>query len=38
LRLVYGAAIASRIGTKLTEEEAETLATLLSKLRTENSA
>ena len=30
----YGAAIASRIGSRLTEEEAEILARLLSKLRT----
>ena len=33
---VYGAAIASRVGSKLTDEEAETLADLLSKLRAEN--
>lgn len=35
---VYGAAIASRVGSRLTEEEAETLAGLLAKLRFENSA
>jgi DNA-binding MarR family transcriptional regulator len=35
---VYGASIASRVGSKLTEDEAGTLAALLSKLRAEKSA
>lgn len=35
---VYGAAISSRIGSRLTDEEAETLAGLLSKLRAEKTS
>ena len=35
---VYGASIASRIGDRLTDDEARTLAGLLAKLRAEKSA
>lgn len=35
---VYGASIASRVGSKLTDDEAETLAALLSKLRAEKTS